>query len=79
MPIKPTMPMKMPKGGKAPKLMDVQDTKHKGDSLDGGKVMMSFMIPIDLKTELKERAGRLGTSSTRLIVDGIRLRLKQQD
>ena len=59
--------------------MDAQDTRQKGDSLDNGKVMMSFMIPADLRQELRERAAKLGTSSTRLIVDGIRLRLKQDD
>lgn len=59
--------------------MDAQDTRHKGDSLDNGKVMMSFMIPADLRQELRDRAAKLGTSSTRLIVDGIRLRLKQDD
>jgi len=41
--------------------------------------MMSFMIPADLRQELRDRAAKLGTSSTRLIVDGIRLRLKQDD
>ena len=79
MAIKPTMPVRVPRGGRAPRLMDAQDTRHKGDSLDNGKVMMSFMIPADLRQELRDRAAKLGTSSTRLIVDGIRLRLKQDD
>lgn len=53
--------------------------EHKGDGKGSGKVMMSFMIPADLRQELKERAERLGTSSARLIVDGVRLKLKQYD
>ena len=61
------------------RLMDMQDTKGKGDGMGGGKVTMSFMVPVDLRQELRERAERLGTSSARLIVDGIRLRLKQDD
>lgn len=61
------------------RLMDLQDTKHKGDSEGNDKTMMSFMIPVDLKKELKERAACLGTSASRLIVDGVRLRLKQDD
>lgn len=61
------------------RLMDMQDTRHKGDGGGGGKVMMTFMIPADLRQELRERAERLGTSSARLIVDGIRMRLKQDD
>lgn len=65
------------------RLMDMQDTEHKGDGgkdeKSSEKVMMSFMIPADLRKELKERAALLGTSSARLIVDGIRLRLKQED
>ncbi len=73
-PVKTTRPGK-PTG----RLMDMQDTEHKGDGRGSGKVMMSFMIPADLKQELKERAERLGTSSARLIVDGVRLRLKQDD
>ena len=31
------------------RLMDLQDTKHKGDSEGNDKTMMSFMIPVDLK------------------------------
>lgn len=36
-------------------------------------------MPADLRQELRERAERLGTSSARLIVGGIRMRLKQDD
>lgn len=65
--------------GPTTRLMDLQDTRGKGDGNGSGKAMMTFMIPADLRQELRERAERLGTSSARLIVDGIRLRLDQDD
>lgn len=49
---------------------------------DGGKEpmsMASFMIPSDLKQEVKNRAERLGTTSTRFFIDAVRARLAQDD
>lgn len=79
MTVKPKKPVERPGYHPTGRLMDMQDTKNKGDGLNTGKVMMSFMIPRDLRDELRVRAQELGTSSSRLILDGIRLRLKQED
>lgn len=78
MAIKPVR-ARRPGGKPTDRLMDMQDTRHKGDGRGGDKVMMTFMIPADLRQELRERADELGTSSARLILDGIRMRLGQDD
>lgn len=41
--------------------------------------MTSFMIPIGLKQKLKDHAAKLGTTSTSLIIEGIRLILDRKD
>ena len=35
--------------GPTTRLMDLQDTRGKGDGNGSGKVMMTFMIPADLR------------------------------
>ena len=41
--------------------------------------MTSFMIPIGLKQKLKDHAAKLGTTSTSLIIEGIRLILDRKN
>ena len=51
------------------RLTDVQDNERRGSRR---LVLMSFKLPADLKEDLAERAEAMGTTSTRLIIDGIR-------
>lgn len=62
-----------------PRLMDNQDTKHKGDGTKVPKVPTTVLLPDDLKDEAKEYAEARGTTLTRLIVDGLRWRISQVD
>lgn len=61
------------------KLMDNQDTKHKGDGAKVAKVPTTVLLPDDLKEEAKGYADERGTTLTRLIVDGLRWRVSQVD
>lgn len=58
------------------RLTDVQDTERRGSRR---LVLMSFKLPADLKEDLAERAEEMGTTSTRLIIDGIRMRLGEDE
>lgn len=62
------------RGGQRPtgNLMDMQDSKHKGDSYGTDKTMMSFQLTRDLRERLREAAAERGTTSSRIIIDGIR-------
>lgn len=70
------MALRKPLGnaGNRVRLTDIQDTVRRGDRR---LILMSFKLPSDLKEELAERAEEMGTTSTRLIIDGIRMVLKE--
>lgn len=53
------------------RFMDLQDIKYKGDSEGNDKIMMSFMIFVDLKKEFKECVVCFGISVLCFIVDGV--------
>lgn len=62
-----------------PRLMDNQDTVNKGDGEKSPKRATTILIPDDLKREAKSFADERGTTLTRLIVDGLRWRISQED
>ena len=52
------------------------EEKRKGND---ERAMVSFMVPVDLKRELQERARQLHTTATRLVTEAIQLRLRKND
>lgn len=64
----------------APKktLMENQDTKRKGDSTGKDKVMMTFWVTPERRAEIKAYAADHDMTVSRLIVEGINLRMKEE-
>jgi hypothetical protein len=61
------------------RLMDNQDTTHRGDGAAAPKRPTTILLPDDLKREAQAYASERGTTLTRLIVDGLRWRISQAD
>lgn len=63
----------------APTLMANQDTRHKGDSTNTRKKgkCITFWVTDEQKTEISAYAAEHNTTVSRLIVEGLELRMKQ--
>lgn len=83
----PMTEFKRPDAGTADsgRLMDLQDTEHKGDgsvSVEATReprVLVGFKMPVSLKQELKVRSARTGKTMAELLVEGARMRLAYKD
>lgn len=60
------------------KLMDNQNRKA-GDYRGSEKVKYSLLIPANILDEARDKAAEEGTTVTRLLIDGLKWRLKQED
>lgn len=79
------MPTKKPvvrmpeRTGKASKtLMGNQDTKHKGDSTGKSKVLVTLWMTPEKREELKLYAAEHDMTQSRVIMEGLNWRLKQE-
>lgn len=64
----------------APTLMGNQDTRHKGDSMSSRKKgkCITFWVTDEQKAEISAFAAQHNTTVSRLIVEGLELRMKQE-
>lgn len=64
----------------APTLMGNQDTRHKGDSTSSRKKgkCITFWVTDEQKAEISAFAAQHNTTVSRLIVEGLELRMKQE-
>lgn len=64
----------------APTLMGNQDTRHKGDSTSSRKKgkCVTFWVTDEQKAEISAFAAQHNTTVSRLIVEGLELRMKQE-
>lgn len=67
------------------RLMDLQDTEHKGDGSAPAeaerepRVLVGFKMPVSLKQELKVRSAQTGKTMAELLTEGARMRLSYED
>lgn len=76
---KPVRQVAAPAADAAPakKLMDNQNRKA-GDYRGAEKVKYSLLIPANILEEARDKAAEEGTTVTRLLIDGLRWRLRQE-
>lgn len=75
---RPVRRMSVP-GEAAPTLMANQDTRHKGDSTNTRKKgkCITFWVTDEQKTEISAYAAEHNTTVSRLIVEGLELRMRK--
>ena len=59
-------------------LMGNQDLRGKGDSTAEQKKMLSFWVTLEQRDEIKSYAQRHHMSMSRLIIEGLEMRMKQE-
>lgn len=60
-----------------PRLMDNQDTRGKGDSLSRDRVQVTFWVTPERREEMREWAAEHEMTVSRLIVEGVEMRMKK--
>lgn len=60
------------------RLMDNQDTRRKGDSTGADRVQITFWTTPERKAEMKAYAAAHDMTLTRLIVEGIEMRMRRK-
>ena len=76
---KPVRRITKPAEGEAPKSLMGNQNQKAGDYRGSSKVKYSLLIPANILEDAREKAAEEGTTVTRLLIDGLKWRLKQID
>lgn len=74
---KPVIKMPERTGEASKTLMGNQDTRRKGDSTGKDKVLVTFWVSPEKRDELKAYAAEHDMTQSRVIIEGINWRIKQ--